>query len=84
MAYASNSERLEFVRSVSDFNACPLVVRFEKNGRQSEIVADDVDHALALNKQWIDSGADYVEVFRVCEHDGALIATLGPYMKEAA
>ncbi len=78
MAYASNAERLSL--NTMDFSL-EYVVQFEKNGRQSELVADDIDHALTLQKQWIDSGADYVEIFRVL-HDGSLNATIGAYRKE--
>lgn len=76
--FASVSDRLALRNSNIAFDACPFVVRFEKNGRQSEITADDVDHALTLNKQWIDADANYVEIFRVLS-DGTLKATLGAH-----
>lgn len=81
--FASNSDRLALINSNTSFNACPFVVRFTKNGRDSELVADDIDHALTLNKQWIDSGASYVEIFRVL-HDGSLNPTIGAYRREEA
>lgn len=56
------------------------VVQFRKNGCESELVADDIDHALDLQKSWIDKGADYVEIFRVL-HDGTLNPTIGAYRK---
>ena len=59
-----------------------FVVRFEKGERQSELVADDIDHGLTLQKQWIDAGASYVEIFRVFEYDGKLNPTIGPYYKD--
>ena len=58
-----------------------FVVQFEKAGRQSELTADDIDHALALQASWIDKGADYVEIFRVL-HDGTLNPTIGAYRRE--
>lgn len=78
MAYATNAERASL--RTQDF-AVDFIVRFEKNGRQSEIIADDIDHALTLNKQWIDSGASYVEIFRVMRN-GELNATIGAYRKD--
>ncbi len=65
MAYATNKERFDLIVNSTFDNPCPFVVRFEKNERQSELVADDIDHALDLQKSWIDKGADYVEIFRV-------------------
>lgn len=81
MAYATDAERKEVVDSVCDFNACPFVVRFAKGERESELIADDIDHALTLQKTWIDLGSHYVEIFRVNETDGSLITTIGPYFK---
>lgn len=78
MAFASNVERLAL--NTMDFSL-EYVVRFEKNNRQSELVADDIDHALNIQKHWIDNGASYVEIFRVL-HDGTLNSTIGPYRKE--
>lgn len=78
MAYATDSERLTLKNSNMSFDGCAFVVRFEKNGRESELVADDIDHALNLNKSWIDKGAAYVEIFRVL-HDGSLNPTIGAY-----
>lgn len=81
MAYATDQDRKALIENSVAFNMCPFVVRFEKNERQSELVADDIDHALTLQKQWIDNGADYVEIFRVFEYDGKLNPTIGPYYK---
>lgn len=81
--FASNNDRLALRASNASFDACPFVVRFTKNGRDSEIACDDLEHALAVNAQWIQSGAEYVELFRVNE-DGSLKATLGATVKEAA
>tara|TARA_R110000787_G_scaffold193035_8_gene304613 strand:+ start:568 stop:813 length:246 start_codon:yes stop_codon:yes gene_type:complete len=55
-----------------------FVVQFDKSGRVSELDADGIGHALTLQKQWIDSGADYVEIFRVL-FDGSLNPTIGAY-----
>lgn len=76
--FASNADRLALRNSNASFDACPLVIRFEKNGRQSELCADDVDHALSINAQWIASDANYVETFRVLD-DGSLKPTLGAH-----
>lgn len=81
MAYATNEDRQLLKASVVAFDACPFVVRVEKNDRQSEIVADDVDHALSIQKSWIDNDASYIEIFRVAD-DGSIKATIGAYRKE--
>jgi hypothetical protein len=81
--FASNECRKELLDSNVAFNACPFVVRFEKAGRQSELVADDIEHALELSAQWINAGANYVEVFRVLQ-DGSLNATIGAHGELAA
>jgi len=78
MAFASNSERLAL--NTMDFSL-EYVVRFEKNGRQSELIVDDIEHALNVQKHWIDNSADYVEIFRVL-HDGSLNPTIGAYRKD--
>lgn len=78
MVYATNEDRKALKESNIAFDACPFVVRFEKAGRQSELVVDDIDHALDVNKQWIDAGASYVEIFHVL-HDGTLNPTIGAY-----
>jgi len=80
MAYASVSDRAALKASNMAFDQCPFVVRFKKGERESELVADDIDHALMLQKQWIDGGASYVEIFRVF-HDGTLNPTIGAYHK---
>ena len=73
--FATNTNRLALM--TKDF-PLEFVVRFEKNGRQSEIACDDLDHALEVNKQWIDNGATYVEIFRVL-FDGSLNPTIGAW-----
>lgn len=80
MAYATNEERKALKASSLAFDACAFVVRFRKDNRESELVADDVDHALNIQKSWIDKGADYVEIFRVFD-DGSLNPTIGAYRK---
>jgi hypothetical protein len=77
--FASPSDRLALRNSNPSFGL-DFVVQFEKGGRQSELCADDVDHALVLQKQWIDAGSDYVEIFRVLD-DGSLKPTIGGYRK---
>lgn len=83
MAYASNMERFRMISSAIFDNPCPFVVRFEKEGHESELIADDIDHALNIQKFWIDRGANYVEIFRVFEYDGSLNPTIGAYRKDA-
>lgn len=80
--FASIQDRLDLRASNASFDACPFVVRFTKNGRDSEIACDDLEHALEVNAQWIESGSEYVELFRVNE-DGSLKSTLGATVKEA-
>lgn len=81
MSYATDADRKALIESSIGFNMCPFVVRFEKNNRQSELVADDIEHALNIQKKWIDAGADYVEIFRVFEYDGKLNPTIGAYRR---
>ena len=77
MAYASPAERLALRASTRDF-PLDFVVQIRKNGRESELICDDVDHAMELSEAWADRhGADYVEIFRVLA-DGTLNPTLGP------
>ena len=78
MAYATNEERKALKNSVIAFDACAFAVRVRHNNRENEIVADDVDHALNIQKDWIDRGAVYVEIFRVFD-DGSLNPTIGGY-----
>lgn len=80
MAYATNEDRKALKESNIAFDQCAFVVRFKKGERESELIADDIDHALTLQKQWIDSGANYVEIFRVL-YDGSLNPTIGAYNK---
>tara|TARA_R100000479_G_C6283756_1_gene163962 strand:- start:260 stop:529 length:270 start_codon:yes stop_codon:yes gene_type:complete len=76
--FATPAERLALRASNSSFDPCPFVVRFEKGRRQSELAADDADHAMAISAQWISAGANYVEIFRVL-HDGTLNPTIGAH-----
>lgn len=73
--FASAADRLAL--RTQDFSV-DFVVRFEKNGRRSEVTADDIDHALNLQASWIEKGANYVEIFRVL-HDGTLNPTIGAH-----
>lgn len=79
--FASNAERLA-LRNTSQ-PKLTFVVRFTKNGRDSELAAESIGHALAINGQWIKAGAEYVEIFRVLK-DGSLNPTIGAHRKEAA
>ena len=73
--FASPADRVAL--RTQDFSL-EYVVQFTKNGRDSELTADDIDHALSIQKQWIDAGASYVEIFRVL-HDGTLNPSIGAY-----
>lgn len=75
--FASNADRLALRNSQPSFGI-DFVVRFSKDGRDSELCADDIDHALELQAAWISHGADYVEIFRVL-YDGSLNPTIGAY-----
>lgn len=79
--FATNEER-KSLKTSSDFGL-DFVVRVEKNGRQSELAVDDVDHALDTQGEWIKRGAQYVEIFRVLD-DGSLNPTIGAYRAEVA
>ena len=47
--FASNSDRLALVNSVSSFNACRFAVRFSKNGRDSELHFSDGEFESAFD-----------------------------------
>lgn len=78
--FASPSDRLALRDSQPSFGL-DFVVQFVKGGRESELVADDIEHALYIQSSWIEKGAEYVEIFRVL-HDGTLNPTIGAYRKE--
>ena len=80
--FASNADRIALRNSQMTFGL-DFVVQFSKAGRESEIACDDFDHALAVNAQWIEAGAEYVELFRVLD-DGSLKATIGAHRAEMA
>lgn len=78
--FASNSDRLALVNSVSSFNACRFAVRFSKNGRDSELHFSDgeFENAFDTAHAWKHvHGAEYVEMFRVDEKDGSLYGGIG-------
>lgn len=77
--FASNADRLAALTTSQP--KLQFVVRFTKNGRDSELAAESIGHALAINAQWIESGAEYVEIFRVLK-DGSLNPTIGAHRKE--
>lgn len=79
--FASPADRVALRESNLAFDTCPFVVRFVKGERESELVADDIDHALQIQRSWIDKGASYVEIFRVL-YDGTLNPTIGAYRRE--
>lgn len=81
MGYATNECRKALKESNRTFDACAFVVRVKKGDRESELVADDVDHALSLSGNWIMvHNAEYVEIFRVSD-DGSITPTIGAYRK---
>lgn len=77
MAFATDIERFALVQSSSSFNACPFVVRVRTARGESEIACDDFEHAFDTAHDWKRRGAEYVEMFRVCEHDGSLYGGIG-------
>lgn len=79
MSYASPAERLALRASVESSGfVFDFVLQIRKNGRESEITCDNVDHALMLSHEWATThGADYVEIWRV-RNDGELASTIGP------
>lgn len=80
MAFATNEERLALIKSNIAFNQCPFVVRIIKNDRESEIACDDFDHAYNTASSWKNvHNAEYVEMFRVDEHDGSLYGGIGEW-----
>jgi len=80
MAFASSAERFALIQSSVAFNACPFVVRIRTWRGESEIVCDDFEHAFDTAHAWKHThGAEYVEMFRVCEHDGSLYGGIGEW-----
>lgn len=79
MAFATNAERFALVSSSLAFNACPFVVRVRTARGESEIACDDFEHAFDVAHDWKKRGAEYVEMFRVCEHDGSLFGGIGAF-----
>lgn len=77
MAFASPSDRLALAAQ-GDFPSLLTVQITARDGREVELAADDVDHALAIAGEWLGRGALRTEVFRVSERDGSLIPTIGP------
>lgn len=79
MAFATNAERFALVQSTTDFNACPFVVRVRTWRGESEIACEGFEHAFDTAADWKKRGAEYVEMFRVCEHDGSLYGGIGAW-----
>jgi hypothetical protein len=77
MAFATDSERFALIQDSVSFGL-PFVVRIRKGERESELTADDFEHAYDLAMSWKHThGAEYVEILRVCEHDGSLYGGIG-------
>ena len=79
MAYATNSERRELIKSATAYNACPFVVRIKTQRGESEIACDDFEHAFDTAASWKSRDAEYVEMFRVNELDGSLYGGIGAF-----
>lgn len=80
--FASNSDRLALVNSVSSFNACRFAVRFRKGERESELHFSDGEFEAAFDTAhaWKHvHGAEYSEMFRVDETDGSLMGGIGEF-----
>ena len=78
MSYATSAERFAAIQSNAVFNPCPFVVRVRKGERESELMCDDFEHAYNTAISWKhEHAAEYVEMFRVCEHDGNLFGGIG-------
>lgn len=80
--FASNQDRFALIHSASDFNACRFAVRVTKAGRDFEIHFGDGEFEAAFDTAhaWKHvHGASYVEMFRVCEHDGGLMGGIGAF-----
>ncbi len=78
--FASSSDRLELVQSVTDFNACEFAVRFRKGERESELHFSEGEFEAAFDTAhaWKHvHGAEYVEMFRVDPKDGSLGGGIG-------
>lgn len=80
--FASNSDRLDLVKSNSDFNACGFAVRFRMNGRERELhfAEDEFDAAFNTGVAWKHvHGAEYAQMFRVDCTDGSLCGGIGEF-----
>jgi hypothetical protein len=79
MAFSTDSDR----RMLKDTDfGLDFVVQATKGDRETEMEAEDVEHALELQAGWLDiHQADKVEIFRVRD-DGSLKPTLGPVFKK--
>ncbi|QIG65744.1 hypothetical protein phiOC_p079 [Ochrobactrum phage vB_OspM_OC] len=76
MAFATNEDRLEIING-TDYDL-PFVVRIRTWCGESELSADDFDHAYNLAMDWkLMHKADYVEIFRVDQKDGSLYGGIG-------
>ncbi len=77
MAFASDADRFAFIQG-SPAYGLPFVVRLRTWRGESEIFCDDFEHAYETAMSWKHThGAEYVEMFRVCEHDGSLYGGIG-------
>lgn len=76
MAFATNAERFALISNL-DHKGCPFVVRVRTWRGESEIACNDFEHAFDTAHDWKKRGAEYVEMFRVCEHDGSLYGGIG-------
>lgn len=79
MAFASAADRLAL--QTADFRLEFTVQILARNGSEVELAADDVDHALAICRDWLNRGAEWAEIFRVND-DGSLRPTVGRFRKE--
>lgn len=76
MAFLTDQERYELLNSSMKDYLSVYTVQFRKNGRESELVCDDLDHALDVANEWTNNNSEYVEIFRVL-FDGSLNPTIG-------
>lgn len=78
MAYATNEERLEYIKSNPAFGYLPFVVRIKTWRGESEFHCDGFEHAYDMAISWKETHkAEYVEIFRVDNQDGSLYGGIG-------
>lgn len=80
MAFATPQERLDLIAASPAFGLEYVVLIRGQGGRESELPADDFEHAIDLASNWKNvHKAAYVEMFRVNQQTGELYGGIGEF-----